>query len=58
MKQDVHVFVVIIIEVLGIVEAVGKILGPNSITDKVFVFLVIAPTFKLAICCKMVIRFL
>ena len=37
MKQDVHVFVVIIIEVLGIVEAVGKILGPNSITDKVYV---------------------
>ena len=37
MKQDVHVFVVIIIEVLGTVEAVGKILGPNSITDKVYV---------------------
>ena len=58
MKQDVHVFVVIIIEVLGIVEAVGKILGPNSFTDKVCVFLVIALTFKLAIFCKMVISFL
>ena len=53
-----HVFVVIIIEVLGIVEAVGKIFGPNSITNKVCMFLVIALTFKLAVFCKMVIRFL
>ena len=58
MKQDVHVFVFIIIEVLGILEAVSKILGPNSFTDKVCVFLVIAPTSELAIFSKMVIRFL
>ena len=49
MKQSVHVFVFIIIEVIEILEAVGKILGPNSFTDKVCVFLVIAPTFELAI---------
>ena len=56
MKQDVQVFVFIIIEVLGILEAVSKILGPNSFTDKICVFLVIAPTFELAIFSKMVIR--
>ena len=58
MKQDVQVFVFIIIEVLGILEAVGKILEPNSFTDKVCVFLIIAPTFELAIFRKKVISFL
>lgn len=37
MQQDLLVFVFIIIEVLGIFEAVGKILGPKSFTDKITV---------------------
>ena len=52
-EAETHVFVFIIIEVcfflLGILEAVGKILWPNSYMNKVCVFLVIAPAFQLAI---------
>ena len=41
-----------------ILEAVGKILLPNSYTSKVFVFLVISLALQLAIFSKIVIRFL